>query len=432
MRMQWQANTFGRGFPGSRHDQGVVLVAALGLVIILSLVGGIAAYLSTTNAQIGGNERISANAFFVAEAGTEEARARLRGNAGANQIVDTAPANSVWRAYIGTQERAEAIGYNASNALHTLYASLQNNLDYVVEIRHAADAGGNVEYWGDPDQNGSFLRNFIGGAHSTNIYVITSYGSKGSANKTVEIEAAPIPPPPSAGPLYVEAETNILGASTYVLGEDPDNPGTEACGGAAVAAITTPLASDSGKNGGPPIYENGNPHIDGSPNVNYSATDIDVQAMIDTYKYRADFSYSVTSETQTGTEIPGPGDGWGNPTLGTTLQDPSDCNPENVVYYNTNNTYIKLSGGVTGCGILLIDGDLDVSGDFFWYGSILISGQVVYTGAGNKNVTGTVMSEGSADIDVVGGNANNVYCSDALTNITTFRPLRILSWREVL
>jgi Tfp pilus assembly protein PilX len=427
MRAIWQASIYGRSFTGRRDDQGVVLMAALGLVVILGLVGGIAAYLSTTNTKIGGNERISANAFFVAEAGTEEARARLRGGTGANQIVDTDHTNTAWRAYIGTQGKAEALGYDSSNALHTLYASLQQELDYVVEIRHATDAAGNIEYWGDPDQNGTFLRNTVGGSHSTNVYVITSYGSTDSASKTVEIEVAPLPPPSAPGPLYVEATTNLLGSSTYMLGADLSDSTSEPCGDAPVSGIATPRTEAEA-----PITQNGGPNITGSPAIQYGATDIDIQAMINSYKQGADFSYNVTSETQTGTDTPGPGDGWGDPNIGDTLQDPSTCDTSSVVYYNTNDTYIKFSGGVTGCGILLIDGDLDIHGNFYWYGAVIISGHVIYSGGGDKHITGTVMSEGSADIDVIGGNANNIFCTDALASLTSDRPLRILSWREVL
>lgn len=424
MRATWQACLCGRSVTNSRPDQGVILIMALGLVIILALVGGIAAYLSTTNTQISGNEKSSTDAFFVAEAGAEEARARLRASAGANRIDDTASTNTNWRAYIGTAAKAAELGYDATNALHALYASLQNALDYTVEIRHTDDGAGNVEYWGDATGNGKFVRNFTTG---TNVYVITSYGSTGKANKTVEIEVAPLPPPTAPGPLYVEAQTNILGSSTFLLGADPDDPAVEPCGGAPVAAISTTKPEAEG-----PIKQNGNPTVLGAPNVQYSAQDIDIQAMIDAYKSQTDFSYNVTSETQTGTQTPGPGDGWGIPDVGDTLQEPSTCDASNVVYYNTNDTYVKLSGSVKGCGLLLIDGDLDVHGDFHWYGAILVSGHIVYSGGGDKQVTGTLMSEGSADIDVVGGNANNVFCTDAVNGITSNRPLRILSWREML
>jgi hypothetical protein len=86
---------------------------------------------------------------------------------------------------------------------------------------------------------------------------------------------------------------------------------------------------------------------------------------------------------------------------------------------------------VTGCGVLLVEGDLVIHGGFSWHGVILTTGSIVFAGGGNKNVTGAVLSEGSAVADVIGGNANIVYCREAVANQTQNRPLLILNWREL-
>ena len=109
---------------------------------------------------------------------------------------------------------------------------------------------------------------------------------------------------------------------------------------------------------------------------------------------------------------------WGTPTLGATLQNPSTCSASNIVYYNMNGNTIKLSGGSSGCGILLVDGDLDINGGFNWNGMVIVNGSITYTGGGDKNVTGAVLAGGSLDADLVGGNANIVYCSSAINNLT--------------
>jgi hypothetical protein len=416
---------------GIGRERGVVLITALGLVTVMAMVGAIAAYMSTTNVRIGGNERTSMVSFYAAEAGTEEARARLPASAGDVRIIDNSPDSTAWRVFIGSDDKAAVVGYEAGNPDHELIASLQDGLSYTVVIRHA-ETDGQVEFWGDPNGDGVFTRNTAGASpRNQNIYRITSYGTDGATLKTVAIETVQLPPPSAPGPLYVEAPTNLLGSSTTILGAVQANTGNEPCGAAAVPGISTILAQGDGS-GYDPIDTRGDLTITGDPDIRYGARDINIQAMIDTFKPLADFTYTVSSETMTGSETPGPGEGWGTPTNGPTLQDPSSCSEAHIIHIDTQGTYVRLSGQTTGCGMLLVEGDLDVNGGFSWYGPILVSGQVIYTGGGNKQVTGTVMSEGSADLDVIGGNANIVYCSTAINNINVNRPMRILNWLEVL
>ncbi|NVL90371.1 MAG: hypothetical protein HWN69_05160 [Desulfobacterales bacterium] len=152
--------------------------------------------------------------------------------------------------------------------------------------------------------------------------------------------------------------------------------------------------------------------------------------MVDSFKGLADFTYTVNSVTHTASTTPGPGDDWGTPTQGATLQDPSSCGCSNIVHYNTGGTFVKLSGGVSGCGILLVEGDLEMSGNFSWNGIVISTGSITLTGGGNKNLTGALIAGGSADADVVGGNSNIVYCSSAINNQTQNRALRVLTWKE--
>ncbi|MFH1305523.1 MAG: hypothetical protein ABIH74_03900, partial [Candidatus Omnitrophota bacterium] len=86
--------------------------------------------------------------------------------------------------------------------------------------------------------------------------------------------------------------------------------------------------------------------------------------------------------------------------------------------------------GATGGGLLLVEGDLMLHGDFSWYGVVIATGSITFTGGGNKNVTGAMLSGGSTDADLVGGNANIVYCSSAVQNQTENQPLQVLSWKD--
>ena len=105
-----------------------------------------------------------------------------------------------------------------------------------------------------------------------------------------------------------------------------------------------------------------------------------------------------------------------------------------IVYFNMNGTNtLKLTGGTTGAGILLVDGNLEINGGFKWYGLVIVTGSVDYTGGGEKNVTGGVMSGESATVEVdVGGNAGIIYCSSVSNSLKNkVSPYRVTRWRDV-
>jgi hypothetical protein len=405
-----------------KNEKGMVLPLGLMFLAIIAILGTTAVIVSTTDLKIGSNYRASEQAFYAAEAGLEEARARLRNNA-ANPINDGHPTHFQWRAYIGPDVKAKGKGYDSSNAMHIRLPSLQSDLDYVVEISHQIDASGNILYWGDPDGDGISGRNTTVYSGNENIYLVTSYGYSGGSTKIVEIEMTRLPPVTVPAALYVEASTKIQGNSTHIIG-------TDSCGADDKPGIATTKPDTE------PITTVGGPTITGvvgaDPDVSYSNTNMDVQSVVDSFKGDADFAYIVTSATHTGTDTPGPGDGWGTPTPNASgdLWDPSSCASNNIVYYNTQGTDIRLSGGSSGCGILLVDGDLDMHGGFSWYGMVIVTGSVIFLGGGDKNITGALIAGGSLDADIIGGNSNIVYCSSAIDAQTTNRSLLILNWKE--
>ena len=397
------------------NEKAMVLPTALVFMGVLALLGTTAFVTSTTEMKIGNNHKVSEQAFYTALAGGEEARARLAGYA-ANPVVDGSPSQSGWRTYIGSLQEATNNGYNPGSSLHGRYDCLAA-FGYTVQVKHLSNAAGNLFYWGDNNGDGLFERNTTTGK---NIYLVTSLSSVGGSNKSVETEIAEIPPITVPAALYVKSATTIQGSSTYVIG-------LNGCGGTDKAGLVT-----TGGSGSVTVVGGGN--ITGSggstPNISYNGTDMDVGAVVGFFKRFEDFFYALASSTHSAATVPGPGDGWGTPTPGATLQDPSLCACSNIVYYNTFGTYVKLSGGVSGCGILLVEGDLEISGDFFWYGPVIVTGSVIFSGGGNRNITGAMIVGGSVVCDISGGNSNIVYCGDAIKNQTENRPLQLLSWRE--
>jgi hypothetical protein len=384
------------------------MVTAVGLLVtaMLTLLGATAAMFTSMDLLIGGQHKSSNNAFYAAEAGIEEARARLRLNAGSALVPDAYPTSTQWRAYIGDATKAEAKGFDAGQAQHLRTDSLEPSMNYVVTIRHKSNAGGQVLYWGDDNGDGVFTQNTTTGR---NIYIVTTTGYTTTANRTVEVEMTKIPPITVPGALYVEASTTIQGSSTNIIG-------TDKCGSDDEAGIRTTLPEGN-------VQQTGNPSIIGTPPIVYNHTNMDVQGLVDSLKQAANYQYTVNAQTNSGMN-------WGTPTPGATLQDPSSCSAQNVVWYDTSDTYIRLTGNSSGCGILIVEGDLDVHGSFSWYGPIIVTGSVTLTGGGNKNITGAIVTGGSADADLVGGNTNLVYCSHSAKHMTQNMQLKLISWRE--
>jgi len=395
------------------NEKGFVLPLGLMFLAIIAILGTAAVIITTTDLKIGTNYKLSEQAFYAAEAGIEEARARFCGSADdLIRIDDGHPTNTGWEAFIGSDIKSQGVGWIYGNPLHIKVNSLQSELDYVVEIVHQTDASGNILYLGDPDGNGVSELNITTGE---NIYLVTSYGASGSSIKIIELEMSRLPPITVPAALYVEAPTKIQGATNIT--------GIDSCGTDDKPGIATTKPDTE------PIQIAGTPDITGTvgtdPDVLYGGTNMDVQSVVDSFKSEADFAYIVDSDTHTGMN-------WGTPTPNPSgdLSDPSSCGESNIVYYDTQGTDIKLTGGTSGCGILLVDGDLRMDGNFSWYGSVIATGSVIFIGGGDKNITGALIAGGSVDADIIGGNSNIVYCSSAIDAATENRDFLILSWKE--
>ena len=80
-----------------------------------------------------------------------------------------------------------------------------------------------------------------------------------------------------------------------------------------------------------------------------------------------------------------------------------------------------------------MDGNLEINGGFKWYGLVIVTGALDFTGGGEKNITGGVMTGENATVTVdVGGNSAIINCSTVqprLEDLVT--PVRMVRWREV-
>jgi hypothetical protein len=82
---------------------------------------------------------------------------------------------------------------------------------------------------------------------------------------------------------------------------------------------------------------------------------------------------------------------------------------------------MEVAGAVTGGGVLVVEGNLTGTATFTWYGVVLVLGDVTWAAPqAATHVYGTLLSKGAGGPQVVGGNAEVLYSSEALRRVSTF------------
>ena len=425
------------------NQGGAALITSLLFMAILSIMGT-AAYLTTSNElMISRNYKTAKAAFYSAEAGTEEARERLKGSSSAaNYAGDPASGpDQWWSAYILTSsswQTTDDSNYNSSykNYIPTSIShtnttiatnSLQTDISYFVKIRHkreydAEQAGhtttsnnyydsdgstathtaaspGNIIYYGygnpaTPTTATQFTT--AGSTEHKPVETITAYGSSGNSSKLIEIEVVHNPGPKIKAALYAKGDITGNGTSLSVDGNDN-------CGAA------------SGK---PPVYTldpsvtnlNGSPTMSGNPASPQNGTDdIDITGYVNSLK---DSVTEIITSDQNGTNY-------------------GDASNFVTCYSDTSNPHnvggLKLQN-VTGYGLLLVEGDLTLGGGFNWNGLILVTGVLVFNGGGSGiNILGAVLANQTIDIN---GGVDVRYDSCMIDDTLNNTALNIISWKQ--
>jgi hypothetical protein len=183
----------------------------------------------------------------------------------------------------------------------------------------------------------------------------------------------------------------------------------------------------------PTILKSGNPATYGDPpEITGSSLNINLPRLLNDLKESANFTYEYNRD-QT---LTGYSDGWGAPTADGTAQPLGYTGPMNIVYFKMSGPRtLKLAGGSHGAGLLLVDGNLEANGGFLWYGVIIVTGTLTFTGGGEKNISGAVFTGEASTVvpdSTVGGNLGILYCSDAIRRLNNILPLvKMSQWREV-
>jgi hypothetical protein len=211
--------------------------------------------------------------------------------------------------------------------------------------------------------------------------------------------------------LYSKDNTTLNGSSISISGDDA---GT--CGGSTLSAVY--VYSDPSTNNTHTITQNGGPTLTGNPATQTGTTSLDLQSYVDSLKGGA--TVTLTADVSAG----------GN---GTTSYG-SSTNYVTVYADATQQADGELRlNNVTGYGILLVKGNLQLAGNIDWHGIIIATGVVTASGGGSnsKNIQGQVYSGASSLGDTtVSGSVTIGYNSCDVKKSLSSQPLKMVDWKQ--
>jgi hypothetical protein len=420
-----------------RDRRGNAMIGALLVLLVISAMGVAYVALSKTETNIAGHEKRYVQSMFNAEAGVAEALSRLSSRDTTEYFgedLDAGAPTPGWGAYMvmasGNSSMDPDVADTAADTLdndgdgsidesgevYPEVLSLQggdSDIEYPwVRVRYRLTAANEVVLFGDHDNNpGTAPRaNLTAGWP---IIQATAEGNQGTAQRRIEVEAvrAPFSVPKAA--IYAESDNfKFNGTQFLVSGKDWDPATGDTLVGAeevdGIQTTGTPQNIIDELNGN----QQNNVEGDGpEPAIDNADFDYDLQAMIDAYSGMADDVHDG------GTVSNGSLPDWGN------------YEDYRIVHVTDD---LHISGSLVGGGLLLLEGDLTVSGSFTWYGLVINMGTITFTGGGGDiHLYGSVMTSGGFDTNVVGGNADVLYSSKALSKLSGFNRYRISAWTEL-
>jgi Tfp pilus assembly protein PilX len=366
-------------------EEGFMLVAALTLMTVLTLIGTTAYLLSSTDIKVGANFRNSQQVLQVAMAGSERGRELLRQeNLGSGDVTTFSDelSKSSRKGNNGTLD-----GYTATTDDTPIATGTIGGIAYSAYVSNdAADGVSN-----QTDSNKKVML--------TTVATKSSDNSKAVVQTVVQLYTGVTSP----ATIYSKGDVTGNGSSLTIKGGDE-------CGvESALAPVYTksPAATSL----------SGNPTLSGNPATPQTGSlDLGIAAMISSLKGGA--QYTLTADTN-------------NTTFG-------DSSHYKIVYSDTSNppnvNGLKLNN-LTGYGILLVDGDLELGGGFTWNGPIVVTGSVTLNGGGGQgiNIHGQILSGTSTltDVTLNGGNVIQ-YNSCELKKAFANQPLVVVNWKQIL
>jgi hypothetical protein len=235
--------------------------------------------------------------------------------------------------------------------------------------------------------------------------------------------------------MTIGAPVNFGGGNVFVRGADNPPPGWANCpaAGSALAGVRAKNAGDVNNSSGqatgtPPVLIS--PTMDSTTFMQYGNTNYNALAAAATIQLNPG-SYAPAPAFVGAVCTPG-NTNWGSP-----LTPAGPCGKRYpIVHVNNFSGTTTITGG-SGQGMLLVDGDLVISGAFTYYGLIIVRGKMSTTAGGSPTVYGALLVQSMNFATTSFAGSANIYYSacalqrtrDAVGNPTL---LRSRGWVELL
>jgi hypothetical protein len=424
------------------NSAGGALIAALFLVAVSSIMGATILFATSTDLQISGNYRRALESFYAAEAGIAETIIRLSGSPLSNPayLGDPSPfINPNWSAYVlfnpGWNWQDDTVYSTlltnyvpvSGNLTNTavLPNSVQTELPYWTKVRHktefdAEQAGhssltphyqdtdgvatshskssqGNLIFYGFATGNG-FTPSSFTSANPTPyspIDIIISQGEVEGAMSLIQVEVAHPSGPPLLAPVYANSHVVFSGGTTVVQGFD-------SCG--LLAEGRPPVwLGPAGTLVGTPTFT-GNPP---TPHVGTKA--LDLVEVLENLKRGAQIINADLVSMNPGAP-----------------ESPALLYAEPPVGGFFSELYVQ---NVNGFGVLLVKGNVKISGPFHWEGLVIVSGQLTFDGGlGTSVIHGALFAD---RVQMLSGDVAITLDSCPITSSLRTLPVALLSWQQL-
>jgi Tfp pilus assembly protein PilX len=379
-----------------KNQNGLILIAALTLLAALTLVGATAYLVSSTDSKVGANFKTNQIALQVAMAGTEKARETLRASNAASsnrtnfseELAARVGANSVLNGYTSSTDDCPiatsstppgGCSIPTSNTLVTGYtytAYLTNDSTSPDTANSTTDSNAKV--------------------------VITSVATGPNNAKAIVTTTVQLYSMASPATIYSKDNITVNGNSIAISGNDGST-----CGATALAPVYTmdPATTTT----------HGNPTFTGSPpTAQHGTLDIDLESYVNTLSAGATYTLTADAENTT----------YGSSSnFVTVYADAIATQADDQLRLNN----------ITGYGVLLVRGDLQLAGNITWNGVIIVTGNIVTTGGGqdSKNIQGQIYAgQNNLGDSNVSGTVTVGYNSCNVKNAMASHPLKVVNWKQ--
>ena len=361
------------------NEKGMVLATGLIFLAIIAILGTTAVIVTTTDLKIGTNYKLSEQAFYAAEAGIQRAANALK--AGVSNGF-----NDELLGIDGTSDTSDdgILSFGSSVSF--------GDGSYAVQVT-------------DNNDDGDFFSDF------DNKVIITSTGTVNNASKTIEAVYyyRKVDVDGALG-IYGDGPAVELSGASEIDGRDYKVPPDFDCSGAGcTATLAGGVPAEPGIYAEEAITQKGliTDETDPKQNIFGDPPVKDVGGSEISVSYWQDFANSLTPDLTV------------DSAEGTITENifGSRDNPQ-ITMISDSATGTHLSGTIDGAGILIVNGDLQITGTFHFEGLIIVmsGGDLVVTGTGRSITYGSVVLAGSgvsSEVDY-GGHASIRYSSQAL------------------